>query len=167
MPNEDRSGGTVAALSLVSLLGLVPVPAASADEVYLPIVMPITGFLSVEGARQRNGAVMAIEDAPAGVSIRYENFRHRYPRRPGGDCPRARAQQWRCRCRAVHRFGTEMVAMAPIAQEYEVPLLTISGLTKLTHSGNPYIFRFLPNDGEIKVAQVHYAIERWAGGSLP
>ena len=152
-------GGTVAALSLVSLLGLVPVPAASADEVYLPIVMPITGFLSVEGASQRNGAVMAIEDAPAGVSIRYEIFDTGTSATGAATALERALNSGDAVAVPSTVFGTEMVAMAPIAQEYEVPLLTISGLTKLTHSGNPYIFRFLPNDGEIKVAQVHYAIE--------
>ena len=152
-------GGTIAALSLVSLLGLVPVPAASADEVYLPIVMPITGFLSVEGASQRNGAVMAIEDAPAGVSIRYEIFDTGTSATGAATALERALNSGDAVAVPSTVFGTEMVAMAPIAQEYEVPLLTISGLTKLTHSGNPYIFRFLPNDGEIKVAQVHYAIE--------
>ena len=152
-------GGTVAALSLVSLLGLVPVPAASADEVYLPIVMPITGFLSVEGASQRNGAVMAIEDAPAGVNIRYEIFDTGTSATGAATALERALNSGDAVAVPSTVFGTEMVAMAPIAQEYEVPLLTISGLTKLTHSGNPYIFRFLPNDGEIKVAQVHYAIE--------
>ena len=43
--------------------------------------------------------------------------------------------------------------------EYKVPLLTISGLAKITESGNPYIFRFLPNDREIKVAHARYVVE--------
>ena len=52
-----------------------------------------------------------------------------------------------------------MVAMMPVAAEYKVPLLTISGLAKITESGNPYIFRFLPNDREIKVAHARYVVE--------
>ena len=35
--------------------------AVLAADIYLPIVMPITGFLSVEGGSQRNGAVMALD----------------------------------------------------------------------------------------------------------
>jgi len=150
--------GTVAALWLVSLLGLGTAPAVSADEVYLPIVMPITGFLSVEGASQRNGALMAIEDAPEGVDIRYEIFDTGTSATGAATALERALNSGDAVAVPSTVFGTEMVAMAPIAQEYEVPLLTISGLTKLTHSGNPYIFRFLPNDGEIKVAQVHYAI---------
>jgi hypothetical protein len=37
----------------------VPVSARAAD-VYLPIVVPVTGFMSVAGGSQRNGAVMAV-----------------------------------------------------------------------------------------------------------
>src|SRR4029078_2891443 len=40
------------------------------------------------------------------------------------------------------------------------PLLTISGLAKITESGNPYIFRFLPNDREIKGAHARYVKEK-------
>ena len=45
---------------LVIGLGLAGIAGgiARAADAYLPIVMPITGFLSVEGGSQRNGAVM-------------------------------------------------------------------------------------------------------------
>ena len=49
--------------------------------------------------------------------------------------------------------------MLPVSLDYKVPLLTISGLSKLTESGNPYVFRFLPNDREIKVAHASYVVE--------
>jgi branched-chain amino acid transport system substrate-binding protein len=47
---------------------------ANAADAYLPIVMPITGFLSVEGGSQRNGAVMALENAPGGMKAEYPIF---------------------------------------------------------------------------------------------
>src|ERR1700724_940333 len=47
---------------------------ARAPDAYLPIVMPITGFLSVEGGSQRNGAVMALEQAPGGKTIDFPIF---------------------------------------------------------------------------------------------
>lgn len=147
------------AFGLLSLLFFGSVPAALAAEVYLPIVMPITGFLSVEGASQRNGAIMAIEDAPKDVTVNYEIFDTGTSATGAATALERALNSGDAVAVPSTVFGTEMVAMAPIAQEYEVPLLTISGLTKLTHSGNPYIFRFLPNDGEIKVAQVRYAIE--------
>jgi branched-chain amino acid transport system substrate-binding protein len=153
------SYGTAAVLTLMSLAGFAGAPAIAADEVYLPIVMPVTGFLSVEGASQRNGAVMAIEDAPEGANIRYEIFDTGTSATGAATALERALNSGDAVAVPSTVFGTEMVAMAPIAQEYKVPLLTISGLTKLTHSGNPYIFRFLPNDGEIKVAQVRYAIE--------
>jgi len=149
----------LATLALLSLFSFGGAPAVSAAEVYLPIVMPITGFLSVEGASQRNGAIMAIEDAPKGVTIRHEIFDTGTSATGAATALERALNSGKAVAVPSTVFGTEMVAMAPIAQEYKVPLLTISGLTKLTHSGNPYIFRFLPNDGEIKVAQVRYAIE--------
>lgn len=146
-------------ICLASLLSFGAMSTARAVEVYMPIVMPITGFLSVEGASQRNGAIMAIEDAPEGVTINYEIFDTGTSATGAATALERALNSGDAVAVPSTVFGTEMVAMAPIAHEYEVPLLTISGLTKLTHSGNPYIFRFLPNDGEIKVAQVRYAIE--------
>jgi len=60
----------VAGLGLAALADTM----ASAADVYLPIVMPITGFLSVEGGSQRNGAVMALEQAPGGMKADYPIF---------------------------------------------------------------------------------------------
>jgi branched-chain amino acid transport system substrate-binding protein len=39
-------------------------------------------------------------------------------------------------------------------------MLTISGLSRVTESDNPYMFRFLPNDREIKVAHARYVVEK-------
>ncbi|HYN00146.1 MAG TPA: ABC transporter substrate-binding protein [Aestuariivirgaceae bacterium] len=153
----SRRGLIVLALSTVFSAALGNVVRAA--EVYIPIVLPITGFLSVEGGSQRNGAIMAIEDAPKGVTIRQEIFD------TGTSATGAATALERALSGAnavavpASVFGTEMVAMAPVAMEYKVPLLTISGLAKLTESGNPYIFRFLPSDRIIKVAQARYAIE--------
>ena len=57
-------------------LGLAAISSgiAKSADAYLPIVMPITGFLSVEGGSQRNGAVMALEHAPGGKTIDFPVF---------------------------------------------------------------------------------------------
>ena len=52
----------------LGLLAAVPVSARAAD-VYLPIVVPVTGFMSVAGGSQRNGAVMAAQNAPSGLKV--------------------------------------------------------------------------------------------------
>ena len=132
--------------------------ARSADA-YLPIVMPITGFLSVEGGSQRNGAVMALEHAPGGKTIDYPVFDTGTSATGAATALDKALSNGKPIAAAVSVFGTEMVAMMPVAAEYKVPLLTISGLAKITESDNPYIFRFLPNDREIKVAHARYVVE--------
>ena len=93
---------------------LVPLPrAVSAAEVYLPIVMPITGFLSVEGASQRNGAVMAIEDAPEGVTVRYEIFDTGTSATGAATALERALNSGNAVAVPSTVFGTEMVAMAP------------------------------------------------------
>ena len=132
---------------------------ASAADAYLPIVMPITGFLSVEGGSQRNGAVMALEQAPGGMKVDFPVFDTGTSATGAATALDKALSSKQAIAAAVTVFGTEMVAMMPVAAEYKVPLLTISGLAKITESGNPYIFRFLPNDREIKVAHARYVVE--------
>jgi branched-chain amino acid transport system substrate-binding protein len=134
--------------------------AACAADVYLPIVMPITGFLSVEGGSQRNGAVMALEHAPGGAAVDFPVYDTGTSATGAATALDKALSKGKPIAAAVSVFGTEMVAMMPVAAEYKVPLLTISGLAKITESGNPYIFRFLPNDREIKVAHARYVVEK-------
>src|SRR3984957_6591550 len=145
----------VAGLGLAALADTM----ASAADVYLPIVMPITGFLSVEGGSQRNGAVMALEQAPGGMKADYPIFDTGTSATGAATALDKALSSQKAIAAAVTIFGTEMVAMMPVAAEYKVPLLTISGLAKITESDNPYIFRFLPNDREIKVAHARYVVE--------
>ena len=147
--------------ALVVGLGLaaITLDLADAADAYLPIIMPITGFLSVEGGSQRNGAVMALEKAPGGKAIDFPIFDTGTSATGAATALDKALSSQKAIAAAVSVFGTEMVAMMPIAAEYKVPLLTISGLAKITESGNPYIFRFLPNDREIKVAHARYVVE--------
>lgn len=133
---------------------------AKAADIYMPIVMPITGFLSVEGGSQRNGAVMALEHAPGGKTADFPIFDTGTSATGAATALDKALSSGKPIAAAVSVFGTEMVAMMPVAADYKVPLLTISGLAKITESGNPYIFRFLPNDREIKVAHARYVVEK-------
>ncbi|MCK6581454.1 MAG: amino acid ABC transporter substrate-binding protein, partial [Anaerolineae bacterium] len=45
-------------------------PLAAAEPVAVPVLVPLTGFLALEGASQRNGALLALSQAPAGRQVR-------------------------------------------------------------------------------------------------
>jgi branched-chain amino acid transport system substrate-binding protein len=142
------------------IVGALASSSALAIDVSIPIVMPITGFLSVEGGAQRNGALMALERAPANVKVHSQIY-DTGTSATGAAAALDRALSARPAIAvAASIFGTEMVAMMPVAKEFKVPLLTISGLSRITESDNPYIFRFLPNDREIKVAHARYVVEK-------
>ncbi|MCI0429030.1 MAG: ABC transporter substrate-binding protein [Rhodospirillales bacterium] len=148
------AGGAFGAVAL-----LTAGTGALAADYYFPIVMPITGFLSVEGGSQRNGAVMAFETA-SGLSADYPVYDTGTSATGAATALDKALSSGNAIAVATSIFGTEMVAMMPVAEEYKVPLLTISGLSRITESGNPYIFRFLPNDREIKVAHARYVKEK-------
>jgi branched-chain amino acid transport system substrate-binding protein len=145
---------------------LLASPPSKAAEANIPVLVPITGFLSLEGTSQRNGAVLALKQAPSGVTAKYEVS-------DTGVAPEVAVNALE---RAVGRgnvtavvasmLGTQMLAMLPVALEHKVPLITVSGTASLTEQGNPYIFRYFPGDDVTKVAHVRYAIEEKKGHRL-
>jgi branched-chain amino acid transport system substrate-binding protein len=145
---------------ICALIAALTSSSAFAIDVSIPIVMPITGFMSVEGGAQRNGALLALERAPANVTVQSEIY-DTGTSATGAATALDKALSARpAIAAATSIFGTEMVAMLPVAKEFKVPLMTISGLSRITESDNPYIFRFLPNDREIKVAHARYVVEK-------
>ncbi|MDQ2106493.1 ABC transporter substrate-binding protein [Azospirillum isscasi] len=132
--------------------------AAQAGDASVPVLVPLTGFLSLEGTSQRNGAVLALKDAPAGVAVRSEVI-------DTGTSPEAavtaleRAAGGKVTAVAASMLGTQMLAMLPLAQEYGIPLVTVSGTASITEQGNPWVFRFFPGDAVTKEAHARYVAE--------
>ncbi len=157
---RDWSGLATAAalLTLGGLFGIAP--EVRAQDVYMPVIMPVTGFMSVEGGSQRNGALMAAENAPPGLKVESPVFDTGTSATGAASALDKALSSKPAIAASTTVFGTEMVAMLPVSLDYKVALLTISGLSRLTESGNPYIFRFLPNDREIKVAHARYVVEK-------
>jgi branched-chain amino acid transport system substrate-binding protein len=145
-----------AAVLVLPILGAaLPVRAQALD---IPILVPLTGFLSLEGQSQRNGALLALQQAPAGPTIRHEvadtgvspEVAVNTLEKALGDKPIAIV---------ASMLGTQMLAMLPVAAENKVPLITISGTAKITELGNPWVFRFFPGDNVVKVAHARYVVE--------
>ena len=144
-----------AVAAAATVLFAVPAMAAEAN---VPVLVPITGFLSLEGTSQRNGAVLALENPPPGVSVSYDvadtstapevavNALERAV--AGGDVTAV----------AASMFGPQMLAMIPLADQYGVPLVTVSGTAKITELGSQWVFRFFPGDVVAKVAHADYAV---------
>src|SRR6185312_10656632 len=110
------------------LIGFASPIAALAADVNIPIVMPITGFMSVEGGSQRNGALLALERAPAGVKVTNEIYDTGTSATGAASALDKALSARPTIAAAVSVFGTEMLAMLPVAKEFKVPLMTISGL---------------------------------------
>ncbi len=144
------------------ILFAVAVPAAaqeSRQDAYIPILVPITGFLALEGTAQRNGAVQSLENAPDGIQVRYEVTDTSTSPEVAVTALQRALDRGDPVAAAAPIFGTQMLAMLPIAQQAGVPLVTVSGTAKLTELGNPFIFRFFPGDAVVKVAHARYAVE--------
>lgn len=132
---------------------------AWAQEVTLPILVPITGFLSLEGTSQRNGALLAVKNAPPAVKI--NSAVTDTGASPEGATTALERALARSKVTAVvaSMLGPQMLAMMPIAQENKVPLATVSGTADITEKQNPFVFRFFPGDATAKAAHVRYVVE--------
>jgi branched-chain amino acid transport system substrate-binding protein len=143
----------------VALALCVCAASAQAQEVRLPVLVPLTGFVALEGTSQKNGALLAASQS------------HDVLFKPDvldtASTPEAAVNAW---ARAVGDppplavigpiLGTQMLALLPLAKERDVPLLTISGTARLSAMGVPQFFRFFPSDATVKVAHARYVIEK-------
>lgn len=137
----------------------LPVAVHAQVEVTVPVLVPITGFLSLEGTSQRNGAMLAVKNAPATVKINASvTDTGASPEGASTALERALARS-KVTAVAASMLGPQMLAMMPIAQENKVPLATVSGTADLTEKQNPYVFRFFPGDATAKAAHVRYVVE--------
>ena len=145
---------------LAATLAAHPLTAgAQPAELNLPILVPITGFLSLEGTSQRNGALLAVKNAPASVKITSE-VTDTGASPEGATTALERAlSRGKVSAVAASMLGTQMLAMLPVALENKVPLATVSGTADITEKNNPYVFRFFPGDAIAKGAHVRYVLE--------
>ena len=145
-------------LAAACLLALAPLTGAQAASVGLPVLAPLTGFLAAEGASQRNGALLALGAPPPGVRVTTDVS-------DTGTSPEGAVNAFERAAEAdpiavvAPLLGTQMLALLPLAAERGLPLLTISGTAAITRAGNPWVFRFFPDDATTKIAQVRYALE--------
>lgn len=158
MSNPGIFRPSLVALS-VSLLVLPFAARAQTAEIYLPVLVPVTGFLALEGTSQRNGALLAVKNAPASVKVRAEVSDTGAS--PEGATTALERSLGRGKVTAVaaSMLGPQMLAMLPIALENKVPLVTVSGTASITEKNNPYVFRFFPGDAVAKAAHVRYVLE--------
>jgi branched-chain amino acid transport system substrate-binding protein len=142
----------------LSILFLVLLPSFAVAETRLPVLVPVTGFLALEGASQRNGALLALKHANAGVTAEVldtgatpEGAVTAFERAMSGGRPPAVV---------APILGTQMLALLPLAEREKVPLITISGTAKITELDNKFVFRFFPGDEVVKLAQARYTVEK-------
>jgi len=146
------------ALGLLVPLSLMMSPAARAADVSVSVLVPVTGFLALEGASQRDGALAALENPPQGVKPIWEVIDTGTSpeaavtafERVAGDKPGAVV---------ASMLGVQMLALMEPAAEYRIPLVTVSGTAEITERGNPQVFRFFPGDAVTKRAHARYVVE--------
>lgn len=149
---------------LIAASALTATLARAAEPVAVSVLVPITGFLALEGTAQRNGAVMALDNPPPGVAVTYQVADTATSPEVAVTALQRALDRERPVAIAAPIFGTQMLAMAPLADRAGVPLVTVSGTAKITELGHDVVFRFFPTDAVVKVAQARYAVQELGAG---
>ena len=152
---RNRCAGVLGAVMLLAPLS----GRAATATPDIPVLVPITGFLAAEGGSQRNGALLALQNPPAGVQPRFAVTDTGTSPEGAVNALERALSEGQVTAVVASMLGTQMLAMMPIAQTHKVPLTTMSGTADITRKGNPYVFRFFPTDSVVKAAQVQYAID--------
>jgi branched-chain amino acid transport system substrate-binding protein len=152
---------SILAAVAIALNWAVPASAQQAQpvEINVPILVPITGFLSLEGKSQRNGALLALKNAPPEIRVRSEVVDTGVAPENAVNALERAASRGPVTAVVASMLGTQMLAMLPVALDHKLPLITVSGTAEITRMKNPYVFRFFPGDEVTKVAHVRYAVE--------
>ena len=143
------------AITATALSMTLAASSSPAEPLRVPILVPITGFLSLEGTSQQNGAELALTGTDVAFSV--------------ADTATSPEIAINAFARAVDAadvvsvvapmLGTQMLALIPLADEFGIPLITVSGTAKITELGSPNVFRFFPGDVVVKATQARYAVE--------
>src|SRR5271165_7082093 len=132
-----------AALLAAALLAAAPAARAGTATPDIPVLVPITGFLAAEGTSQRNGALLALQNPPAGMQPRFAVTDTGTSPEGAVNALERALSDGDVTAVVASMLGTQMLAMLPIALEHKVPLTTMSGTA----------------DSVVKGAQIRYAIE--------
>ena len=132
---------------------------AQETSLTVPIIAPITGLLALEGTSQLNGATLAIAHAPEGLKIKSQTIDSGTAADGGANALERVAGDKNVDFVVAPLFGTQVLAMLPVALEYKMPILAPTGTGPVTEQGNPYMFRLYPHDAISKAAHIRYVVD--------
>ncbi len=144
---------------LLSLSMALIAPLAVAADYTFPIFAPLTGPGSIEGASQRNGALLAMMREAGGKSLAFEQTDTGGAAEGGVNALEKYSDDKKLIAIVAPPIGAQMMAVLPLGLELKVPMVTVSGTGTVTEQGNPYVFRFYPSDAVAKHVQVRYAVK--------
>ncbi len=157
-------------LLVAVLIAVVSVPlganvgvAGEKEALQIGAFLPVTGKLAPGGQLDKNGILMAIDDINAAGGIRGRPVEVTIEDTSDSNTTAITAVR-----KLVERpypallatfAGTQLLAVFPIIQEAGIPILTWSGMRKVTQVGNPWVFRYSPHDGISKPALVQFTAQ--------
>jgi branched-chain amino acid transport system substrate-binding protein len=141
------------------LAAFVLVSAARAADINVPVLVPVTGVFSLEGGAQRNGALLAMRQAPKNLRVSGEVYDTAVAPEVGVQAFERAISKDKPMSVVASMIGIQLLAMLPVGQEAKVPMLTTSGTARITEMNNPWIFRFFPADPLAKEVHVRYVVD--------
>lgn len=130
-----------------------------AQEVNIPVLVPVTGVFAIEGGAQRGGALLAMRRAPQGLRVKGEVYDTAVAPDVGVQAFERAVARDKPTAVVASMIGVQLLAMLPVGKEAGIPMLSTSGTASVTEQGNPWIYRFFTADPLAKEAHVRYVLE--------
>ncbi|WP_213775045.1 ABC transporter substrate-binding protein [Bradyrhizobium sp. dw_78] len=130
-----------------------------AQQLSLPIIVPLTGPLAQDGTAQRNATLLAKAHSSAGGNVAMDVFDTGGAPEGGTNALERVGDQKGVVAVVAPVFGTQVLPMLDVANELKLPMITVSGTAAITEKGSPFIFRYYPSDAVTKYAQAKYAVD--------
>jgi branched-chain amino acid transport system substrate-binding protein len=160
--NATRLFGFVTAVALLSAALVGPgCSGGGKKDVTVGVILPLTGEGAVWGKNSQKGIELAVEqinaDAAMGVKVKTVVEDSRTDAKSAVAAFQKLITQYGIKCAVVDMISADVLAMAPIANENKVVIISPGASSPEITKAGPYVFRNWPSDALQGVVNAQYA----------
>jgi len=159
-----RKGLALALLGIVAAMTIGALSLQAADTIKIGFIPSITGAAAAEGALQLKAIKLAAKQINAAGGVNGKQIElviaDNQSSNPGALAALQKVvEQDKVLAMVGVIKSTQILAMSETIQKYGIPMMIGGTLANLTKRGNPWLFRFRPDDSVTSAAMVKYLKE--------
>lgn len=165
MPRVTKIAGAGVLIGVGVGMALASTPARAANgTIDIGMIADLTGHAALSGHHKVEGAKLAVEEVNAHGGINGKNLKLIIEDDRGHDQAGVSAYEKLAANRRIVAIidsirSTIVQATLPYVRRYQIPTMIGGTDPKLTHVGNPWVFRFRPNDTYASKTMAKYSVD--------